>query len=940
MPVPGPAALGRGVVVAAGDAVPAPWSGAPEVVVDDAAVAEPVEVVGRLHRAWAAREPVVVRLAADPARFRSPASWADPPWALGPRFEVWGDRLHFLVWANTYDARGGGEPVWWWARKAARLGAEEAGAGADGDVVLPGGRPAWVDGGPRGPLDPGEVGGAVVSRETVDLGRLDPAPPPTAPSADLAPDQLAAVAHGAGPARVVAPAGSGKTRVLTERLRHVLVDRGWEREAVLAVAYNKQAQVQLEERTADVHPRTRTLNSLGLSVVAAANGRMPRVMDEREVRDLVASLVPLPRRRVNTDPLGPYVEALSLVRLGLRDPEDVEASRDDVPGLAAAVEPFRAALAATGAVDFDEQVYGAVAALLGDGELRRRLQGTHRHLLVDEFQDLTPAHVLLLRLLSAPAFDVFGVGDDDQTVYSHAGADPAFLLDYGDLFPGAASHALEVNYRCPAAVVTGALRLLGRNDRRLPKDVRPGPAADPDPAALALREHAPEEGATAVVEAVRAWLDEGAVPSEVAVLTRVNSLLLAPQVALGEAGVPVSSVLRADVLERTGVRAALAYLRIGASPDAIRPGDVVEVLRRPSRGLPPWFSDRLRNRRRLTLTSLRAIAGTVTEKDGAKVEALADDLEAVALAVANGTTRQVLLAVRDGIGLGRAMTLLDGSRGGDGSSHLDDLEALLQVADLHPDPATFEPWLRAALGRPAAPDGVTLSTVHRVKGREWDRVVVAGVTAGLLPHRLAEDEEEERRVLHVAVTRARRRAVVLGDRSRPSPFLAELAGTAPPKSERRVAAAPAAPAGGPRRSDGRAAAAVPSLAAEPGLAVTVPGGFEGTVDGRTAAGTVVALARGGRLTVRWGEPVIVDGRRVTLTDPEAGAVEERLRAWRLERARKDGVPAYVVFHDRTLQAIAAARPATLEELARQPGIGPTKLERYGDEVLAVLGGDR
>ncbi len=117
-----------------------------------------------------------------------------------------------------------------------------------------------------------------------------------------------------------------------------------------------------------------------------------------------------------------------------------------------------------------------------DGELRRAVQADHRHLLVDELQDLTPAHVLLVRLAAGPAADVFGVGDDDQCIYGHVGADPRFLIDYRAYFPGAAEHALEVNYRCPAPVTTAAATLLSYNDVRVPKDIRTGPDVDTDPA--------------------------------------------------------------------------------------------------------------------------------------------------------------------------------------------------------------------------------------------------------------------------------------------------------------------------------------------------------------------------------------------------------------------------------------------------------------------------
>ncbi len=784
MPFPGPPELGRGVVVRAGATVPTEWSGAPVIRVDEATLADPADTVERLHTAWAARQPVVIALGVDPARFREPQAIEAEPWRLTPATEPWGDRLHFLVWANTYDARQG-EPVWWWAVKAARL-AEGAVATPEGptDLVLADGTALWADGGPRGPID----GLAVVHSESVDAGMLSVVPPAVAPDDDLAPDQLAAVAHGSGPARVIAPAGSGKTRVLTARLRHLHLARGYEPGGVLAVAYNKQAQLEMEARTTDFRPRVRTLNSLGLRVLAEHRGASPPVLDERDTRAMVDDLLPGRRaRRANTDPIGPYLEGLGAVRLGLTAPEAVEASRDDVPGLAELFPAYRRRLAERGAVDFDEQIYAAVEVLLRDGPFRRAQQRAHRHLLVDEFQDLTPAHVLLIRLLALPALDVFGVGDDDQTIYGHAGADPAFLIDYRALFPAAAEHALTVNYRCPVEVVEGAATLLGYNDRRVAKEIRPGPDADGATGALRVVLHDPDAGARAAVDLVRAWLDEpGVTPGSLAVLARVNSLLLAPHVALHDAGVALSSVLRPDVLERTGMRAALAYLRIATAGGQLAAGDVMEVLRRPSRGLPQWFPERLQRRATWTLAQLATIADQVRDKDAGKVLRLVDDLRLVVDAGRDGTTRDVLEVVRDDVGLGAAMSLLDRTGGGQGSSHLDDLDGLLGVADLHPDPSGFEPWLRSAFRREADPDGVTLSTIHRVKGREWDRVALFGVSEGIVPHRLSDDVEEERRVLHVGITRARHRVAVLADRTRPSSFLAELDGTAPRRPARHL----------------------------------------------------------------------------------------------------------------------------------------------------------
>jgi DNA helicase-2/ATP-dependent DNA helicase PcrA len=945
--VPGPIALGRGVVINAGDAIPAPWMSAPVVTVDEAALAAPAVVVGELHRAWAQRTPIVVELAVDPGRFREPVSIADEPWSLDADVEPWFDRLHFLVWANTYDARSG-SLIWWWARKAARAGATETEAG-EADVLLPGAVPAWIDGGPRRPWPEDLVGGhRVVHAESVELGRVEVAPAPVDPAADLAADQLAAVAHLSGPARVIAPAGSGKTRVLTERLRHLLGDRGWERDAVLAVAYNKEAQLELERRTAAFRPRVRTLNSLGLWVVGQHLGRSPAVLEERDCRRLVEQLLPGRRRqRANTDPIGPYLEALGLVRLGLRSPRSVEESRDDVDGLSEIFAPYREHLQSRGAVDFDDQIYAAIGALLSDGAFRRSMQQRCRHLLVDEFQDLTPAHVLLLRLLALPGLDVFGVGDDDQVIYGHVGADPAFLIDYDALFPGAASHPLTVNYRCPVEVVDGARTLLGYNRRRVAKEIVAGPAADPTPGALRTVVHGPDQGAATTVSVVQEWLSEFDVtPGSIAVLTRVNSLLLAPQVALAEAGVPLSSVLRPEVLERTGLRAALAYLRIAVAGDAIDPRDIVEIMRRPTRGLPQWFPDRLERRTTWSPSQLRSIADQVPDKEAAKVLHLADDLALVTGAARGGTTRSILELVRDQIGLGSAMNMLDQTGSAQGSSHLDDLEGLLGVADLHPDPAGFEPWLRGLFGRDRDPDGVVLSTIHRVKGREWDRVLLFGVSDGVMPHRLAEDREEERRVLHVGVTRGRHRVALLADATRPSPFLGELAGTAPVRTERAAPTArgpvePLFKKGPAVKGKAARAAGVEGIPAERGRTLQVLGGYEGTVESVDARSAQIALVGGGSLTVRFGERVDHDGRTAPLAAPTElwgppAAAEAALRAWRTKRAKADSVPPYVVLSDAHLRGIALAQPTDAAGLLACDGIGPTKLDRYGDDILATL----
>ena len=404
-----------------------------------------------------------------------------------------------------------------------------------------------------------------------------------APEADLAPDQLAAVSHSTGGARVIAPAGSGKTRVLTERLRHLVTGGGVEPSTVTALAYNRRAADELSERSGHLvtgrRPHIRTLNSMGQWIcdTYGGQGRL-RVLEEPAVRDLVQGVFEV-RRQANTDTVLPYIDALSSVRLGLTAPNRVEELLPDAQGLADGFETYRAALAEAGAIDFDEQIYRAIEILLRCPDVRSAAQSRCRHLLVDEFQDLNAAHMLLIRLLCAPAYSCFGVGDDDQVIYGYTGATPEYLINFGDYFPGAHNYALEINYRCPPAVVRAATSVLSYNADRIAKTIGTPPdrsddRPDFDPllrgrSPVAVVRAPSEELPKTALAAISSWLQAGVPPQEIAVLTRVNSSLLPVQIALAESGIPCNAPLTAKALERTGVRTALGLSPYGPGSGSI-----------------------------------------------------------------------------------------------------------------------------------------------------------------------------------------------------------------------------------------------------------------------------------------------------------------------------------------------------------------------------------
>ncbi|HEX6539412.1 MAG TPA: UvrD-helicase domain-containing protein [Candidatus Dormibacteraeota bacterium] len=852
--VPGPRALGRSIVLGPEDPVPASWEGLPEIAVTPADVLERTGTVDRLHRAWARRRPLIIRLHVDAAALRRPATWTKPLWHLAPRFDPWADRLLFLVWNNSYDGRGGRAPRWHWTALAARAGGT---ATPDGpaDVRLPSGEPAWVDGGPRRPFARGTFGDQrILHHLDVEAGSLLPAAPLTEPRAGLAAEQLRAVRHLSGGARVIAPAGSGKTRVLTERLRHLVVDRRYGREQVVAVAYNKRAQEEMERRTADFAPRVQTLNSLGWAILRDAVPGV-QLIDASQRRKLIEQHCPILDRRANTDPVAPYLDALENTRQGLRDPAEVEATFSDIPGFAAAFRGYRAELIERNLADYDEQLYRTCELLLGNAELRRSWQRRCRHLLVDEFQDLTPLHLLLIRTLASPALDVFGTGDDDQVIYGYAGADPRFLIDFADLFPGAAAHALELNYRCPPAVVAAASTLLTHNRVRVRKKIRAARVQSSTPDFTVLQ-HSADATAETISAVVRDWLDAGSTPRSIAVLCRVNASLLTPQVALHTDGVPVVNAVSTEILQRTGVRSALAYLRLALAPTAMQSSDLDEAARRPSRAFTREVLDDIRGRRVWTMADLRAPAGKRPGRFVGRVYDFIDALRDVRRAVSRGDTRAVLNAIRQ-VGLEQAMQKLDATSLAE--SHIDDLDALVNLAGLHPDVVTFESWLREVLARPSGRDGVTLATVHKVKGEEWDRVLVADVRDGILPHRRAPDVEEERRILHVAITRGRGQVVVLSDRARPSPFIQQLSD---PWVEPRPAPAGARGSGSTQKPPTEK-----TISAREGMTLEANGGYRGTIVSIDGGGVHIATASGGRLKIRYGERVTVNDEVLVLAAP-------------------------------------------------------------------------
>jgi DNA helicase-2/ATP-dependent DNA helicase PcrA len=434
-------------------------------------------------------------------------------------------------------------------------------------------------------------------------------------------------------------------------------------------------------------------------------------------------------------------------------------------------------------------------------------------------------------------------------------------------------------------------------------------------------------------------IDEGAAPDDVAVLARVNASLAPVQVLLRTDGVPVDGGVSLRFLQRGGVRAALAWMEVATAPGSALPGAVLrEVARRPKRGMSASLLDLVSSKASVTdLVGLSEwLEGKGSDREAGKVRDLADDVMLARRAAEAGTTTDVLAVLRSRIGEGgldASATALDQWSHGAGSAHGDDLDALTELAELEPDPSRFAGWLSEQLGAPADAGGVTLASIHAVKGREWPHVVVHHATDGLLPHRLSEDIEEERRIFHVALTRCRRSASIIPG-TPPSPFLVELeAPGVPTPAAPAVAASRGRAPRAPSASREQAAPGSEVLLGAPGTRFTYQGHDHEVVEPSDEG--VRTLIGGGPATtlLRFGTSVSVGGQPVVLVHPRFGDAWEQLRAWRYERAA--GKPAFVVFDDKTLWLIAALLPTHEAGLLAISGIGPVKLENYGDDLIAL-----
>ncbi len=620
--------------------------------------------------------------------------------------------------------------------------------------------------------------------------------------------QKRAVLATEGPISVLAGAGSGKTRVLTTRIYH-LVRQGTPASEILAVTFTNKAAREMRERvrgmlgldtptdyqqqTTNSVPFIATFHGLGRELLERYGSviGIPRffsVYDRDDSEKVIGAA--LKALDVGVKELSPRAVLGRISRAkseGMNAKEFYEKYARSGFGARIAAEVwlrYEKTLKAEKALDFDDLIVLPTRLLEEHADIRALAQDRWRYIHIDEYQDTNALQGRLANMLAAKHKNLFVVGDIDQTIYTWRGATIENLLEFEKKYPQSQTIILEQNYRSTKNLVDAANAVIEKNKNRKEKQSTTERAAG-DPIVVHMALNAEDE-AYWIAKRIRELMKNGTRPEDIAILFRTNFQSRALEEGLLRAGVPYK-LLGTHFFSRKEVKDALAWMRLALEPS--REVDKLRAAASPSRGIGKVTLGKLAAGQRALLR-----AGEL-----AKVE----EFERVVHELAHATDSLVPSAfvklVVEKSGMRRAM-LDEGSA--EDRERFENVEELASVAARY-DAVVGKEGIAAFLAEAAlAGDqdemdqgektGVMLMTVHAAKGLEFDTVFVSGMEEGLFPHQgmgndTDRDEEEERRLFYVAMTRAKERLYLTLARVRkiygsdfaaePSSFLADIDGS-------------------------------------------------------------------------------------------------------------------------------------------------------------------
>ena len=620
---------------------------------------------------------------------------------------------------------------------------------------------------------------------------------------NLNPEQLAAVTLPPQPALILAGAGSGKTRVLTTRIAWLLHTGQVSPGGVLAVTFTNKAAKEMLARLQNMLPVN--VRGMWIGTFHGLCNRFLRahwklaglpqgfqILDAQDSQSAVKRVIKamnLDEERYVAKPVSWFIA--NAKEQGHR-PRDVEIRDEHTRKLVEIYQAYEAQCEREGVVDFAELMLRTYELMRDNDALREHYQRRFHHVLVDEFQDTNRLQYAWLKMFAPPGRGdqgVFAVGDDDQSIYAFRGAQVGNMADFEREYRVPRIIKLEQNYRSFGNILDAANALIAHNAQRLGKNLRT--EAGPGEPVRVFEATSDYAEAQWLLEELQALHRGGLARSEIALLYRSNAQSRVLESALFNAGIPYRVYGGLRFFERAEVKHALAYLRLIENPNDDT--SFLRVVNFPTRGIGARTVEQLQDAARASGRSLGQSVGAVAGKGGANLQAFVALVDAMREATRGLTLREIIEHMLQASGL------VDFYRTDkEGQDRIENLQELVNAAEAFvtqegfgkdavalpvdeqgagpapvPDSETGEIMspLAAFLTHAsleagdnqaqAGQDAIQLMTVHSAKGLEFDAVFITGIEEGLFPHENSLSDaggvEEERRLMYVAITRARQR---------------------------------------------------------------------------------------------------------------------------------------------------------------------------------------
>jgi DNA helicase-2/ATP-dependent DNA helicase PcrA len=628
---------------------------------------------------------------------------------------------------------------------------------------------------------------------------------------NLNPEQLAAVTLPARPALILAGAGSGKTRVLTTRIAWLIHTGQLSPGGVMAVTFTNKAAKEMLTRLGAMLPlpvRGMWIGTFhGLcNRFLRAHWKLANLPQGFQILDSSDQLSAVKRiiKAMNLDEERFVPKQVTWFIAGSKEeglrPKDVEVRDEQSRVMAEVYQAYEDQCQREGVVDFAELMLRTFELMRDNASLREHYQRRFRHILVDEFQDTNRLQYAWLKMFAGPGAAVMAVGDDDQSIYAFRGAQVGNMALFEREFKVEQVIKLERNYRSFGNILDSANELISRNSRRLGKNLRT--EAGPGEPVRVFEATSDYAEAQWFVDEARQLHRDGTARSDIALLYRSNAQSRVIESALFNAGMPYKVYGGLRFFERAEVKHALSYLRLIENPNDDT--SFLRVVNFPTRGIGARTVEQVQDAARSSGRSLYQSVGAVPGKSGTNVQAFVALVDAMREATRGLALRQIIEHILQSSGL------LDFYKTDkEGQDRIENLEELVNAAeafvtqegfgkdaialpvdehagalaegtplavaavDLAPDAETGEIMspLAAFLTHAsleagdnqaqAGQDAIQLMTVHSAKGLEFDAVFITGLEEGLFPHENSVADidglEEERRLMYVAITRARKR---------------------------------------------------------------------------------------------------------------------------------------------------------------------------------------